>query len=171
MFEALGLNLTEIIFVIVNFLILVFVLSKFIYKPFLAALDNRRKKIQETFDAADAVSRRADAKLAKYERRIAHVEEESRAIMRESKKRAEAQAQQIIDDATKQAGEIIARAERAVEMERVKALEDMRQEIAELALLAAEQIVEKEVDKTGQDAIIDDVIGNARRTTWQTVSN
>ena len=46
----------------------------------------------------------------------------------------------------------------------------MREEIATLALLAAEQIVEKEVDKTGQDAIIDNVIEDARRTTWQTVS-
>ena len=89
MFEELGLNFKEIIFVILNFLLLVFVLGKFIYKPFLGALDDRKKRIQETFDAADAVSRRADAKLAKYERRIAHVEEENRSIMRETKRRAE----------------------------------------------------------------------------------
>ena len=98
MLEALGLDLKEIIFVIVNFLILVFVLSKFIYKPFLEALDNRKKKIKETFDAAEAVSRRADAKLAKYERRIVHVEEESRSIMKEAKRKAEEQAQQILPD-------------------------------------------------------------------------
>ena len=171
MLEALGLNLKEIIFVIVNFLVLVFVLGKFIYQPFLGALDNRKKRIQDTFAAADAVSRRADAKLAKYERRIAHVEDESRAIMKEAKKRAEEQAQQIVDDATKQASDIVTRAQRAIEQERLKALDDMREEIATLALLAAEQIVEKEVDKSGQDAIIENVIEDARRTTWQTVSS
>ena len=171
MLEALGLNLKEIIFVIVNFLVLVFVLGKFIYQPFLGALDKRKKRIQDTFAAADAVSRRADAKLAKYERRIAHVEDESRAIMKEAKKRAEEQAQQIVDDATKQASDIVTRAQRAIEQERLKALDDMREEIATLALLAAEQIVEKEVDKSGQDAIIENVIEDARRTTWQTVSS
>lgn len=171
MFEELGLNLKEIIFVILNFLLLVFVLGKFIYKPFLGALDDRKKRIQETFDAADAVSRRADAKLAKYERRIAHVEEENRSIMRETKRRAEEQAQQIIADATKQAGEIVSRAERAIELERERALDEMRQEIAELALLAAQQIVEKEVDQIGQDAIVDEIINNARGAKWQTVSD
>ena len=171
MFEDLGLNIKEIIFVIVNFLVLVAVLSKFIYKPFLGALDERKRKIQESFDAADAVSRRADAKMAKYERRIAHVEDESRAIMKEAQRKADLHAKQIVDDAIKKSNEIMERTERTIELERAKALDDMRQEIADLALMAAEQIVEKEVDKTGQDAIIDDVINNARRTRWQTASN
>ena len=48
-----------------------------------------------------------------------------------------------------------------------KAIEDLRDEIAELALLAAEQIVGGEIEKTGQDAIVDRVIRNARNSQWQ----
>ena len=68
MLDALGLNLKEIIFAMVNFLILVFVLGKFIYKPFLGMLENRKQMIQEKFDRANAVNKRADARMAKYNR-------------------------------------------------------------------------------------------------------
>jgi 4-aminobutyrate aminotransferase-like enzyme len=53
------------------------------------------------------------------------------------------------------------------ELERAKAMDDMRQEIASIGLMVAEQIVEKEVEKTGQEAIVDEVINNARSTQWQ----
>ena len=167
MLDALGLNLKEIIFAMVNFLILVFVLGKFIYKPFLGMLENRKQMIQEKFDRADAVNKRADARMAKYNRQIAGAEEESREIIRDAKQKAEAQAQAIIDEAKAEAAEIIAKAERTIEMEQAKAIEGLHNEIAELALLAAEQIVGDKMEDAGQEAIVDRVIRNAREAEWQ----
>ena len=167
MLDALGLNLKEIIFAMVTFLILVFVLGKFIYKPFLGMLENRKQMIQEKFDRADAVNKRADARMAKYNRQIAGAEEESREIIRDAKQKAEAQAQAIIDEAKAEAAEIIAKAERTIEMEQAKAIEGLHNEIAELALLAAEQIVGDKIEDAGQEAIVDRVIRNAREAEWQ----
>ena len=167
MLDALGLNLKEIIFAMVNFLILVFVLGKFIYKPFLGMLENRKQMIQEKFDRADAVNKRADARMAKYNRQIAGAEEESREIIRDAKQKAEANAQAIIDEAKAEAAEIIAKAERTIEMEQAKAIEGLHNEIAELALLAAEQIVGDKIEDAGQEAIVDRVIRNAREAEWQ----
>ena len=167
MLDALGLNLKEIIFAMVNFLILVFVLGKFIYKPFLGMLENRKQMIQEKFDRADAVNKRADARMAKYNRQIAGAEEESREIIRDAKQKAEAQAQAIIDEAKAEAAEIIAKAERTIEMEQAKAIEGLHNEIAELALLAAEQIVGDKIEDAGHEAIVDRVIRNAREAEWQ----
>ena len=167
MLDALGLNLKEIIFAMVNFLILVFVLGKFIYKPFLGMLENRKQMIQEKFDRADAVNKRADARMAKYNRQIAGAEEESREIIRDAKQKAEAQAQAIIDEAKAEAAEIIAKAERTIEMEQAKAIEGLHNELAELALLAAEQIVGDKIEDAGQEAIVDRVIRNAREAEWQ----
>ena len=167
MLDALGLNLKEIIFAMVNFLILVFVLGKFIYKPFLGMLENRKQMIQEKFDRADAVNKRADARMAKYNRQIAGAEEESREIIRDAKQKAEAQAQAIIDEAKAEAAEIIAKAERTIEIDQAKAIEGLHNEIAELALLAAEQIVGDKIEDAGQEAIVDRVIRNAREAEWQ----
>lgn len=167
MLETLGINLKELIFAMVNFLILVGVLGKLIYKPFLGALENRKQRIKDSFDQADAVSRKADAKLAAYTRRISNAEEEAREILRVAKQKADERSAQIVQEAQNEAAAIMAKAEKTIEEEKYKAIEDLRGEIAELALLAAEQIVGEQVEKAGQDAIVDRVIRNARNAQWQ----
>jgi F-type H+-transporting ATPase subunit b len=130
-------------------------------------MDDRAAAVQDAIDAAEAVNKRADEKMASYSKRIANVEEEGREIIKASKQQADAQAQIIIEEARKQASDIIAKAERTIEQERLAATEEMRKEIASIAMLAAEQIVGKEIDNVGQDAIIDQVIEDARSAKWQ----
>ena len=167
MAQALGMSLTEFIFYLINFLILVGVLGKFLYKPFLEFMNNRRQSIQDALDNAELTNRRADEKMQNYNKRIAKAEEESREIIREAKQRADAQADEIIEEANHKATEIILKAEQTIEREKEKAMEDMRQEIAALAVLAAEKIVEQEIQRIGQEAIVDEVIKQARNTGWQ----
>ena len=137
MLDALGLNLKEIIFAVVDFLILAAVLGKFLYKPFLGALEARKKAIKDTYDQAEVVSRRADAKMAKYERRIANAEDEAYEIVKDGRKRAERQAQQIIEEANQKASEIMKRAEEATELEKAKAMDELREEIVDMVIMAA----------------------------------
>ena len=167
MIEALGISLTEFIFYLINFLILVGVLTKFLYKPFLNVMETRKQSIKDALDNAELTNRRADEKMQNYNKRIARAEEEGRDIIKEAKIKADAQARQIIEDAQTEAGEIMSKAERTIEREREKAMEEMRQEIAALALLAAEKIVEHEIQRVGQEAIVDEVIRQARSTGWQ----
>ena len=167
MIEALGISLTEFIFYLINFLILVGVLTKFLYKPFLNVMETRKQSIKDALDNAELTNRRADEKMQNYNKRIARAEEEGREIIKEAKIKADAQARQIIEDAQTEAGEIMSKAERTIEREREKAMEEMRQEIAALALLAAEKIVEHEIQRVGQEAIVDEVIRKARSTGWQ----
>ena len=167
MLDALGLNLKEIIFVIINFLILIGVLGKFLYKPFLGALESRKRSIQDTYEKADAVSKRADAKMAKYARRIANAEDEGREIIKDCRIQADKQAQLIIEEANQKAAEIVKRAEQAAEIEHAKAIDDLRDDVADMVIMAAEQVVGREIEKTGHKAIIDEVIDNARGVQWQ----
>lgn len=167
MVEALGISLTEFIFYLINFLILVGALAKFLYKPFLEMLDNRKQSIKDALDNAELTNRRADEKMSSYNKRIAKVEEEGREIIRVAKQKADAQAATIIEQANKKASDIITKAEAAIEREKEKAMEDMRQEIAALAIMAAEKIVEQEIQRMGQEAIVDEVIKQARSSGWQ----
>lgn len=167
MVEALGISLTELVFYLINFLILIGVLTKFLYKPFLNMMETRKQSIQDALDNAEAVNRRADEKLQTYSKRIAKVEDEGREIIREAKQRAEAQAADIIRDANEKADQIVAAAQRQVEMERQKALEDMKQHVAALAILAAEKIVERDIQQVGQEHIVDEIIEQAGSGQWQ----
>ena len=88
-------------------------------------------------------------------------------MLREAKQKADKQASEIIEDANRKATDIILKAEQSIEREKEKAMEEMRQEIANLAILVAEKIVEQEIQRVGQEAIVDEVINQARSTGWQ----
>ena len=153
--------------ILCNVFILYLILRKFFWEKIKKFMDDRAAAVQDAIDAAEAQNKRADEKMANYSRRIANVEEEGREIIKASKQQADAQAQIIIEEARKQAGDIIAKAERTIEQEKAQAMEEMRKEIASIAMLAAEQIVGREIDSVGQDAIIDQAIEDARSAKWQ----
>ena len=153
--------------ILCNVFILYLILRKFFWEKIKKFMDDRAAAVQDAIDAAEAQNKRADEKMANYSRRIANVEEEGREIIKASKQQADAQAQIIIEEARKQASDIIAKAERTIEQEKAQAMEEMRKEIASIAMLAAEQIVGREIDSVGQDAIIDQAIEDARSAKWQ----
>ncbi|QAT43887.1 F0F1 ATP synthase subunit B [Aminipila luticellarii] len=167
MAEALGINLSEIIFAIVNFLILVTVLAKFLYKPFIEMLENRKQTIQDSFDHAADTNRRADEKMDEYNKRISNVEQEGREIIKNAKAKAEVQASDIINEANAKAAELKLRAESEVERQKAKALAEMKSQVAAMALLAAEKILEKDLELEGQEHLIDSIVEQVGAAKWQ----
>ena len=153
--------------IVLNLLILYIILKKYFWEKIRKFMQDRQDAIQDAFDSAEAMNKRADEKMRNYSARISNVEEEGREIIRQAKQQADAQAQEILAEARAQASDMIAKAEKNIELEKAKAMEEMRQEIGALALMAAEKIIEKEVEGVGQDAIVDDVINQARSGGWQ----
>ena len=151
----------------ITVIVLFLVLKKFFFEKVKNFMETRSNSIQDAFDSAEAVNRRADEKMQNYTKRIANVEAEGREIIRDAKIKADAQAREIIEDANKQATEIMNKAEKNIEREKQKAMEEMRKEVAALAMLAAGRIVEREIQNIGQDEIVDEVINKARSTGWQ----
>ena len=157
----------SIIMIWITVIVLFLVLKKFFFEKVKNFMETRSNSIQDAFDSAEAVNRRADEKMQNYTKRIANVEAEGREIIRDAKIKADAQAREIIEDANKQATEIMNKAEKNIEREKQTAMEEMRKEVAALAMLAAERIVEREIQNIGQDEIVDEVINKARSTGWQ----
>jgi F-type H+-transporting ATPase subunit b len=157
----------SLVMIWITVIVLFLVLKKFFFEKVKNFMEARSNSIQDAFDSAEAINRKADEKMENYNRRISNVEAEGREIIREAKVKADAQARDIIEDANKQASDMITKAERAIEREKEKAMEEMRQEIATMAILAAQKIVEREIATTGQEAIVDEIIKQARSTGWQ----
>ena len=131
-------------------------------------LEARKQRIQDALDTADATNRRADEKMNNYQRRIANYKEEGREIIRVAKRDANDEAKAIIDEANQKAAEMILQAEKEIERQKLQAMRDMREEISQLALLAASKIVEEEIQPTEkQYAIVDKIIEDAGSSTWQ----
>ena len=167
MVEALGIDLKEFIFYLINFVILIGILAKFLYKPFLKILDERRQKIQDALDSAEAMNRRADEKMDAYTKRIANVESEGREIIREAKSKADQEARAILDDAGERASKMITDARDEIERDKAKAREDMKGEIKDLALLAASKILEEEIaPNERQEQIVDQILKEQGEGKW-----
>ena len=141
----MSINGTLIIQVIV-FLALVGFTMKFVWPPIAAALDERARKIAEGLSAAD----KAKADLAQANKRV---EEQLSAARDDAARRladAERLAQQMVEEAKARASEegakIVAAARAEAEQEASKAREKLRDDVATLAVKAAEQILRREVN-------------------------
>ena len=128
------------------FMILVWFTMKFVWPPITAALDERAKKIADGLSAAD----KAKADLAQANQRV---EQQLAAARADAAKRladAERLAQQMVEEAkgraTDEGAKIIAAAKAEAEQEAVKAREQLREQVAGLAVKGAEAILRREVD-------------------------
>ncbi|MDD7308327.1 MAG: F0F1 ATP synthase subunit B [Eubacteriales bacterium] len=167
MLDALGINLKDLIFAVANFLILVLILGKFLYKPFLGILEKRKQTIEDAFTNAEATNRKADEKYEAYTKKLARAEAESREIIKNARLKADDHANMIVEEAKAEATRIKLQAEKEAVREKEKALREVREQIGQLAILAAEQILEKEVAAEGQEEIIDRVLEKAGTSQWQ----
>lgn len=167
MLDALGINLKDLIFAVANFLILVLILGKFLYKPFLGILEKRKQTIEDAFTNAEATNRKADEKYEAYTKKLARAEAESREIIKNARLKADDHANMIVEEAKAEAARIKLQAEKEAVREKEKALREVREQIGQLAILAAEQILEKEVAAEGQEEIIDRVLERAGTSQWQ----
>lgn len=167
MLDALGINLKDLIFAVANFLILVLILGKFLYKPFLGILEKRKQTIEDAFTNAEATNRKADEKYEAYTKKLARAETESREIIKNARLKADDHANMIVEEAKAEAARIKLQAEKEAVREKEKALREVREQIGQLAILAAEQILEKEVAAEGQEEIIDRVLEKAGTSQWQ----
>lgn len=150
------MNLNATLFVqFVVFFILVFVTMKFVWPPVMKALDERAERIANGLAAAD----RGKVELAAAEKRIAA---ELAATRDESAKRiadAEKRAQAIVEDAKQQANveaaRIIEGAKADAEQQITRAREELRAQVAALAVAGAEQILKREVNAAAHADLLD----------------
>jgi len=140
-----SITATLIVQVIVFLLLAAFV-QKFVWPPITKALDDRAKKIADGLAAAD----KAKAELAAADQRVEQELAKSRADTAQMLSDAERRAQSIVEEAkgraTEEANKIIAAAKAEADQAAVQAREQLREQVAGLAVKGAEQILRKEVN-------------------------
>jgi F-type H+-transporting ATPase subunit b len=152
---------------LVTLVVLYLILKKFFFEKVRDFVQAREQTVKDSFDNAEHVNKLADEKLREYKEQLSQIEATSREAVKESKLRADARAQEILEEANRKASELIAQAEREIEKEKLKAIGEMRDQIASLAVYAAEKILEKELDMTAHIGLIDNVIEQAGSSGWK----
>ena len=130
--------LSEVFFTAINIFILFFGLSYLLFNPVRDLLEKRKQKIAgELADAAES-KKSAEAMKEEYESKLKEVSKEADAILEEARRKGKAREAEIIEEARKEAARIVERGNREVELEKKKALDDMKQELVSIASLMAE---------------------------------
>src|ERR671919_1579773 len=124
-FEAFGVDLPKLIFQIVNFLLLLYLLNRFLFKRVFSLLDERQSKIAKGLEDAEAAAR--DRELARAEREAAldEARKEAAAMVARATKIAEDSRVEILAEAKEQAEKVTSRAREEITAEKDKAMAEL----------------------------------------------
>lgn len=138
---------------ILNFLILVFILAKFAYKPLLKVMEDRKAKIAGDLEAADKAKADAEAVKAEYAAKLADAKAEAQAIIDNARKTAAAAHDKIMADTKAEQEQVIAAAKESIALEQKKAMEQVRAQVIELSMAVAGKIVEQKLGSEEDKAL------------------
>jgi F-type H+-transporting ATPase subunit b len=160
--EKLGLNLGALIFQILNFTIVCILLYAWAYKPMIRMLNNRKEKIARGLeDARIASEARANAEQDAA-RIMSEAQNKASQLIRESTDRSEAAALEIRANAEAEVAKQREAALAEVQLERDRMLGDLRNQIAALAIAAAQKLVGESLDEKRQHTLIDEFFSGVR---------
>lgn len=156
--EAIGLNLPGLVAQIINFVLILVLLRMFLYKPILGLLDRRAERIRESLERAEAVQREADRSRAEFEEQIVEARRQGQQIVAQATEIGERLKEESRQEARREADAIITRANAEIQLEKDRALTEMRQAFADLTILAASRVIEQSLDKNRHQQLIDQVL-------------
>lgn len=149
-----------IVFTLINTLIIFLIFRFFLYKPVCNILDKRNEIAAKEIAEAEAAKESAQKTEQEYKERLAVAKEEAAEIMKQATARAQAREEEIISEANQKASEIRAKAEEAIERDKKRAMNEIKDEISDIVILAATKVVEKEISAKDNEDIISNFLVN-----------
>ncbi|MCM1023186.1 MAG: F0F1 ATP synthase subunit B [Prevotella sp.] len=157
-FDFFSIDLTTIVGSILNTLILFLVLKHFLFDKVNAVLESRRNEVAKTYEDADSALANAKQLETEYTEKLSAAKEESAEIVKNATKKAQTRSDEIISGAKEEARGIMDKAEADIEKEKKRAVNQIKDEISDIAMSIASQVVSKEIDKNAHKQLIESFI-------------
>jgi F-type H+-transporting ATPase subunit b len=156
----LTLNATLVV-QLITFLLTLLFLYRVAWGPVLKALEARQKRIQEGLEAAQKAQEERAAAERAYAEKLAEARQEAQRMLDQATKMGETLRQELEQKARQQASQIIEQARAEIDRERLKALQDLRRQVADLAVLAAGRVIGESLDGQKHRELIERTISEA----------
>ena len=144
--SLLDVNPGLIVWTLVTFILLLVLLKKVAWKPILTALDNRAKGIEDSLNRAEKANEEAQKILDENRASLSKAEEESKKIIDQSRSYGDGLKEQMLKESKIQAQKIISDATDEIERQKQSAFEELKNQIAEISVNAAEKIMKESID-------------------------
>ncbi|HQJ76490.1 MAG TPA: F0F1 ATP synthase subunit B [Bacteroidota bacterium] len=153
-----------IIWTIITFLLLLFILKKAAWKPLLSALQKREDTIASSLQKAEQAKVDAEKLLKEHSERLAQAEAEAQRIINEGRQLAEKIKENITAEAKAISDKIIKESKEEIEKSRQAAIESLKKDISQIAILAASKIISENLDEKVDKKLVDKMIDNLPET-------
>jgi F-type H+-transporting ATPase subunit b len=148
------------IWTIVCFVITLFVLKRYAFGPIQAMIDERRERIRQSLEEADNARKEARKLLEEHRKLISEARRQAEEIRADVRREAEAGRERVREETEADRRRRLEETKRQIEAETARALAQIRQEVAELTLLAASKVTGKVLDSADQRRLIDEAISS-----------
>jgi F-type H+-transporting ATPase subunit b len=145
---------------LIIFLILFFVLSRYAFKPITAAVAAREKALEDAIAGAKADREAAAKLLAEHQAQLDAARGEAQKLIVEGRQVGEKVRAEMIEETRAQQQEMLERARREIESEKVKAIADLRREAVDLAIAGAGKVIEKNLDDASNRQIVESFLSS-----------
>ncbi|NOX62376.1 MAG: F0F1 ATP synthase subunit B [Chloroflexi bacterium] len=156
--NQLGVNGPFLLSQIINFIILLLLLKRFLYPPLMNMLDERKQRIADSLAAAEVARKEAEEERARLMAQIEAERAEAQKRIAEASAQAERVRADILAEAKREAEELKARAIQEAEAEKQRILAEAHKQIAELTVLATERVVRHGLDESLQHQLIEEFL-------------
>lgn len=143
---------------IINFLILVAILTKVAYKPLMKALADRQARIADSLSTADAERTAAGELKREYQEQLAQARSQAQEIVEKATKLAEQTKDEIIKEARAEHARLLKETQEEITRERERAVADVRNEVVALSIAAAGRIIGQNLDQNANAKLVTDFI-------------
>lgn len=143
---------------IVAFLIFLWVLRRFAWGPLMSMLDARKEKIRSEYDAAASELSQAEQLRKDYDAKLADIKALERERLQEAVKRGEEIAKRLEEEARGKAGDFLHKAEAELDREVGAARLELRQQVVDMAIAAAEKLIKEKLDDAKHRQLVESFI-------------
>ncbi len=146
------------IWTLIVFTISLYVLKKLVFPRIQAALDKRQHAIDESIDAAAHTKEEADKILAEYRERLKEARVQAEEILARARKAAEASEAAALEEGKAKREEMLEQSKREIQAETRRAIQDIRNEVANLTIMATEKVTRKTLTEDDQRRLVEEAL-------------
>jgi F-type H+-transporting ATPase subunit b len=155
---SLGINMPVLLAQIINFIILFGLLYLVAYKPIMRMLDERSRKIKESMEQTEHIKQQAERAEEEAKKRINAAAKEGQEAVARAVKTGEEVKREAQEQAKQEAEALIVRARSEIQHERDEAIDELREEFADITIEAAGKVIDRTLDKKAHREIIQKVL-------------
>ncbi|MFN3467143.1 MAG: F0F1 ATP synthase subunit B [Candidatus Brocadiales bacterium] len=160
--RVLGVDIKLVIVQALGFLILLYLLRRFLFGKIFDLIKARREEIKSTFEATERDRQEASKLKANYEKRLSEAEDEAERKLTEAVKEAQKLGSELIERSRQEAETLKLKARETIELERKKITQELRNQVVALSLLASEKLIQQSLSREAAEKLVDGFIKDVK---------